>query len=94
VFGAPVDELTEHDLSEPGLVFQIGIAPVRIDVLTAIDGVTFPEAWRDQVQTTFDGTPTAVLSLPHLIANKRSSGRLQDLADLERLEQIACERGV
>ncbi len=47
MFGAPVDELTEHDLSEPGLVFQIGIAPVRIDVLTAIDGVTFPEAWRD-----------------------------------------------
>jgi len=38
-FGAPLHDLTEKDLATPGLVFQIGIAPIRIDVLTAIDGV-------------------------------------------------------
>ncbi len=92
-FGAPVQDLTERELAEPGLIFQIGVAPVRIDVLTAIDGVAFPEAGRDRVRTRFGGEPAAVLSLDHLIANKRASGRLQDLADLERLEQIARGQG-
>ncbi|HSM17511.1 MAG TPA: hypothetical protein VK845_11025 [Gemmatimonadales bacterium] len=91
-FGAPIDNLTEHELSEPGLVFQIGIAPVRIDLVTAIDGVSFDEAWSERVVTQFGGEETAVLSRRHLIRNKRSTGRLQDLADVERLEAIARER--
>ncbi|OGQ74162.1 MAG: hypothetical protein A3G94_02525, partial [Deltaproteobacteria bacterium RIFCSPLOWO2_12_FULL_60_16] len=44
-FGAPLHDLTEKDLTTPGVVFQIGVAPLRIDVLTAIDGVDFAEAW-------------------------------------------------
>ncbi len=44
-FGAPLQDLTETDLTTPGVVFQIGIPPVRIDVLTKIDGVEFAEAW-------------------------------------------------
>ncbi len=85
-FGAPLDDLTADDLATEGTIFQIGVAPVRIDILTRIDGVAFDEAYRDRVETTFGGRPVAVLSREHLIRNKRASGRLQDLADLERLE--------
>ncbi len=84
-FGAPLQDLTEKDLATPGVVFQIGMSPLRIDVLTAIDGVEFAEAWPDRLITKFADQPIAVLSKQHLIKNKRATGRTQDLADVERL---------
>jgi hypothetical protein len=92
-FGAPLQDLTEDDLTEPGTIFQIGVPPVRIDVITEIDGVEFSEAWRDRVLTRFSGEPAAVLSREHLISNKKASGRLQDLADVERLEELGPAPG-
>jgi hypothetical protein len=92
-FGAPIAGLTEQDFSSPGLIFQIGVPPIRIDLITAIDGVEFADAWRDRVQTRFGGEPAAVLSLHHMIANKKAAGRLQDLADVERLEALRREGG-
>jgi hypothetical protein len=85
-FGAPLHDLTEADLSQPGLIFQIGVPPVRIDVLTAIDGVDFAEAWPARLLTRFADQPVGVLSREHLIVNKRAAGRMQDLADVEWLE--------
>lgn len=85
-FGAPLTDLTTTDLATPGTVFQIGVDPVRIDVITEIDGVTFDEAWAERVTANFGGVPAHVLSRRLLIQNKRASGRLQDLADVERLE--------
>lgn len=85
-FGAPLRGLTEADLTEPGLILQIGVAPVRIDIITAIGGVEFEEAWPVRVLTKFADQPVSVLSKQHLIQNKRATGRTQDLADLERLE--------
>jgi hypothetical protein len=85
-FGAPLQDLTEEDLVQPGLVFQIGVPPVRIDLVTSIDGVSFSEAWLARVQTVFADQTVAVLSREHLIRNKRSTGRTQDLADAEWLE--------
>jgi hypothetical protein len=87
-FGAPLHDLTAEDLAVPDLVFQIGVPPLRIDVITAIDGVDFEAAWPDRIVVHLDGTPVPVISRHHLIANKKASGRLQDLADVERLEQI------
>jgi len=78
--------LTGDDLVQPGLIFQIGVPPVRIDLVTSIDGVTFSEAWPARVKTAFADQPVAVLSREHLIRNKRASGRTQDLADAEWLE--------
>ena len=86
-FGAPLHDLTEADLVHLGTVFQIGVPPFRIDVLTAIDGVAFDDAWRDRLQTVFGEQPAPVISREWLIVNKKASGRLQDLADVERLEQ-------
>ena len=86
-FGAPLHGLTELDLATPGLIFQIGVAPVRIDIITEIDAVGFADAWGERVETSFAGEPTQVLSRKHLIQNKRASGRAQDLADVEWLEK-------
>ena len=84
-YGAPLHDLTEADLTKPNTVFQIGIPPFRIDVLTMIDGVAFSQAWNDRLSTVFGGEPASVLSLRHLIENKKASGLLQDLADIEML---------
>ena len=85
-FGAPLHDLTVQDLSKPGLIFQIGVEPIRIDVLTVIDGVQFDEAWSERINSTFAGEPVAVLSREHLIKNKLAAARTQDLADVERLQ--------
>jgi hypothetical protein len=85
-FGAPLHDLVEQDLTRPGLTFQIGLPPLRIDVLTAIDGVDFADAWPVRLQTAFADQAVSALSREHLIQNKRASGRMQDLADVEWLE--------
>lgn len=90
-FGAPLGELRPSDLATPGLVFQIGVAPVRIDVLTSIDGVGFAEAWPDRSGTTYGGQPVPVISRRHLEQNKRAAGRPQDLADLDLLARLREE---
>ncbi|MGH7462366.1 MAG: hypothetical protein ACREMA_15245 [Longimicrobiales bacterium] len=86
-FGAPLSDLQEIDLVHAGTVFQIGVAPLRIDVLTGIDGVEFGEAWAERLTATFAGQSVPVLSAGHLVRNKRAVGRTQDLADLEWLEK-------
>jgi hypothetical protein len=79
-------------LAKRGTVFQIGVPPVRIDLITAIDGLEFDEAWNDRLPTRFAGEPAFVPSLAHLVRNKRASGRLQDLADVEALERIIADK--
>jgi len=86
-FGAPLSDLTEDDLSKKDTIFQIGLPPLRIDIITQIDGVEFSEAWPDRLMTQFGGVPAYVLSRQHLITNKRTSARLQDLADVEQLQK-------
>ncbi len=86
-FGATLHDLGEGDLSRSGTVFQIGVAPLRVDVLTSIDSVEFEEAWRERVIARFAGLEVPVLSARHLIRNKRAVGRTQDIADVEWLEQ-------
>ena len=85
-FGAPLTELLPEDLTRPDTVFQIGIEPLRIDLLTAINGVGFAEAWKDRFETRFADVPVNVISRAHLIKNKLSTNRLQDRADVEHLE--------
>jgi len=91
-FGAPLHDLSEDDLVAAGLIFQIGVPPVRIDVITAIDAVEFESAWPDRVEAKLGGLSVPVLSRHHLIVNKKAAGRLQDLADVEWLERLASGR--
>ena len=62
VFGAPLSGLTAEDLSRKETVFQIGLPPLRIDIITSIDGVEFAEAWPDRVETSFGDVPAFVIS--------------------------------
>ena len=90
-FGAPLHDLSIEDLSRPGTVYQIGVAPLRIDILTGIDAVEFDDAWSSRFVAQFAGESVPVLSVQHLIRNKRAVGRAQDLADVEWLEKSATK---
>jgi hypothetical protein len=83
-FGAPLDhdEITAETFSGKQVVYQIGVAPVRTDILSAITGVEFPQAWRNRVAATFFGVPVSFISLDDLLANKKALGRASDLKDL------------
>ena len=85
-FGAPLeqDEITAETFAEKQIVYQIGIAPVRIDILTQITGVEFPDAWTNRVPSTFFGVPAHFISQADLETNKRALGRASDLEDLKR----------
>ena len=84
-FGAPLQELATSDLEQPGTVFQIGVPPNRIDIVTAIDGVGFSEAWPDRAETKYGDEIVPVIGRRHLIQNKRATSRPQDQLDLEVL---------
>jgi hypothetical protein len=86
-FGAPMSGLSPEDLASPELVYQLGIPPSRVDILTSIDGVSFSEAWPRRVEEPYGDQPASFIGFADLIANKRAAGRPQDLADLEMLER-------
>jgi hypothetical protein len=77
--------LTAADLT-PGRIVQLGMPPNRVDLLTAIDGVTFEEAWAGRASGHLGAQPVFYIGRAELIRNKRASGRLQDLADVDALE--------
>ncbi len=84
-FGAPLHDLTVEDLTSDDLMFQMGVAPYRIDIITGIDGVQFDDAWQRRSEDRIEGEPIHVIGRDDLIANKRACGRPKDLADLELL---------
>ena len=79
-------ELSESDLTVPGTIFQIGVAPIRIDVITSIDGVDFATAWSARLTVPFADQVVNVLSRDDLIRNKKTAAREQDLIDVKWLE--------
>ena len=87
-FGAPLGEVKPEDFAQDGTIFQIGVAPCRIDVINKIDGVKYAEASSRAIQKTIEGIPVRIISLEDLIVNKRASGRTKDLADVEILEGL------
>ncbi len=91
-FGAPLIDLSAEDLAKPDTVYQIGVAPRRIDILTSIDGVEFSEAWgrRESMEIAEQSVP--VIGRDDLIRNKRATGRPQDLVDANVLQQANRDR--
>jgi hypothetical protein len=89
-FGAPIAAhgLTAADFRTPGTVYQIGLPPHRIDVLTEISGVTYDEAAVGTTTAHLGSEPARFIGLDAMIRNKRASGRTKDLADAEALEEI------
>ena len=85
-FGVPLQNLTVADLVVPDVVFQVGIAPRRIDILTSIAAVSFEEAWPLRKSIVVDGIPISVIGRDDLLRNKWNTGRTKDRADAEWLE--------
>ncbi len=85
-FGAPLESLREEDLSAQNLVFQMGVAPGRIDLLTSLTGVDFTDAWERRELGELGGVPVSFIGRDDLVRNKRSLGRPRDLADVAELE--------
>ena len=93
-FGAPMSQIAEVDFAKPGAVFQIGLPPCRIDVLTQLTGVGFPEAWEDRQIGSLGSCEVPFLGKKSFIKNKRAAGRHQDLADAEEIGRASCRERV
>jgi hypothetical protein len=87
-FGAPLADLAIEDLTRPDTVFQIGVPPARIDILSGITGIDFDAAWPRRIPVVVSGHALAVLSKPDFIANKTALGRPRDVADMAMLAEL------
>jgi hypothetical protein len=87
-FGAPIHNLTLEDLQKDGTLFQIGVAPRRIDLITAASGLQFRETFERSLSINLEGIEVHIPSVDDLIRNKRASGRTKDIADAEALESL------
>jgi len=85
-FGSAAEGLSVDELQKEDLIFQIGVTPCRIDILTSVDGLQFEDAFAHSPIIDIEGISVHVLSIPDLIINKRATGRTKDLADAETLE--------
>jgi hypothetical protein len=85
-FGAPVSEISAADFSAPGIVYQIGISPGRIDILTELTGLAFDAAWADRLHRPFGEIDVDFIGRDAFLRNKRATGRPKDLGDIDGLE--------
>lgn len=85
-FGAPLSEISDADFARPGVTYQIGLPPGRIDILTDLTGLTFSEAWPDRLQRAFGDVEVDFIGRAAFIRNKRATGRPKDLGDIEGME--------
>jgi hypothetical protein len=86
-FGAPLADLSADDLTRTDTVFQIGLPPARIDILSGITGVSFDEAWSRRLQIRIGTIDVPVLSKTDFVANKKAVGRPKDLLDMALLDE-------
>lgn len=84
-FGIPSSRVSPQTLTQKNQVFRMGVPPHRVEVLTSISGVSFDGCYPHREITVIDGIEVSLISLEHLKINKKASGRLKDLSDLENL---------
>jgi hypothetical protein len=85
-FGAPVVEITQADFARPVVVYQIGVPPGRIDILTELTGLTFEQAWRDRIRRPFGELEVDFIDRASFLRNNRATGRLKDLSDIDGMD--------
>ena len=86
-FGAAVDQINEIEFANKGTIFQIGVIPRRIDLITQIDGVEYEEADKEKIFVDVEGLKIPVISIQKLIQNKLATGREKDKLDVAILLQ-------
>lgn len=73
------------DFEHPDQVIQLGVPPVRIDLITSITGISWDEAWAGRTAGSYGDISVYYIGRAQFIANKRATGRMKDIADLEML---------
>lgn len=86
-FGFDVPELSTDLFLQPDKIVRMGVEPNRIELMTSISGVEFDDCYRERLETTMNDVPVSLINLSDLKINKKASGRLKDLADLEQLSK-------
>ena len=86
-FGSPLSEVTQETFTEKGIIFQIGVAPRRIDIITYIDGVDFPSAYQEKEEIDIEKLKIPFISKENLIKNKEATGREKDKLDANSLRE-------
>ena len=84
-FGFGSLDLTVSDFKDPDKVVQLGLAPVRVDLITSLTGLSYQEVFAGKTQGTYGDVPVCYIGRKELLANKRALGRKKDLADIEAL---------
>ncbi len=93
-FGAPLKGVESSEFEAPGILFQIGVPPRRIDILTVMTGIIFERAWEARKTVELEGMSLPVIGKDHFVANKKAAGRPKDLADVALLEEYEGGRAV
>lgn len=91
-FGAPLQNLTKEDLQTDGTIFQIGVAPRRVDIITGVSGLRFEETYQKSLLINIEGIDVRIPAIDDLICNKQATGRAKDMADVEALELLRNSR--
>ncbi len=86
-FGASLSDITKDTFTKKGIIFQIGVAPRRIDIITHIDGVNFHEAYKSRKSIEIENLSIPFISKENLIKNKQSTGREKDRLDANYLKK-------
>jgi hypothetical protein len=86
-FGAPLQDVRADDFRSPGVTYQIGVAPGRIDILTELTGLTFEAAWPGRLRRPFGEIDVDFIGRAAFIRNKRATGRPKDLGDIEGMDE-------
>jgi hypothetical protein len=84
-FGAPIADVKPEDFTEPEIFFQIGVDPVRVDIMTSVTGLDFEAAWDRKIAVDFSGVMATVLCRADILAAKVASGRARDRRDARHL---------
>ena len=84
-FGAPLKEVAARDFTNKNMVYQIGVAPVRVDIIMGLPGIAFNSAWKNRARSKYENVSINILGVKELIKSKKKSKRLQDRLDVEKL---------
>ena len=91
-FGAPLQDITPEDFQNKKMIYQIGVAPVRIDIKMGVEGLDFKKAWKNRKKIVYGKTPVCVVGFKDLIQAKKKMGRPQDLLDIQKLREHSTKK--
>ncbi|MCX7940682.1 MAG: nucleotidyltransferase [Endomicrobia bacterium] len=88
-FGAPLRGIRVEDFTNPNLIYQIGVEPVRVDIIMSLPGVSFDTAWKRRKKVMYGDIQINLLSIEDLIKVKKKLRRPNDILDIEKLKKVS-----